>query len=316
MAGGKTLGHEVPELQELFVRKGARGQSEKGIPPFGTTDRLQVLGHERQAPIPGLFFPRPVFPFDHGVHQTFSSAFQDLEPAFVAELAPVGPLLVRRELAVDPDQRLVLNADQGGTEQSALGAQGVFGLPVLGVAFHGIVRPVAVGDGACGTDLETHAAPVAGGLLPAGMQVQAYEVAGSAIVKIEDMGPGNLRTGPHAPPAQNAAVVVNGHVFAGHIRWKGVEGERHGEVVHPQIVGQRLKLAVSALGAEHAVVVSLGEEELQDRAPAFKDPVVAGDHLHALPNRRNAARRKLGRPVHLHDTHATSSPVGKSRMMT
>jgi hypothetical protein len=134
-------------------------------------------------------------------------------------------------------------------------------------------------------------------------------------VEIENMRSRNLRTGPHTPPAQNATIVIDDHVLAGHIRWKGIEGERHREVIHSQFIGQRLKLTVSALGAEHAIVVSFSKEELQDRSPAFKDPFTGGDHLHAFSDRQDTTGRKLGRPIHLHDTHPAPSPVRKSRVM-
>ena len=60
-------------------------------------------------------------------------------------------------------------------------------------------------------------------------------------------------------------------------------------MVHLHLIGQTLELTISTLGAEHAVMVSLGKQELKDGSSGFDDPIVGCDHPHPFSNGHYAA---------------------------
>ena len=133
--------------------------------------------------------------------QALSITLQDFESAFVTQLPAVRSVPVTWKLALNLDYRIIMNLGSGGAQQPALRAQRFNGLPIFAVAFDGIMSSIPIVDRPCGTDLKACAAPEATGFFPARIKVQPDKILWASIVKIEDMGPGNFRTGPHAPPA-------------------------------------------------------------------------------------------------------------------
>ena len=100
-----------------------------------------------------------------------------------------------------------------------------------------------------------------------------------------------------------------GHRLAGDVGWKGLEGEGDRHVIHAEIVGQFLQFAVTALRAEHAIVIPLGKKKFQDRPSTFLDPIIGGHNGHSVSNGCRTACGEFRRAVHLDDAKAASAPI-------
>jgi len=119
----------------------------------------------------------------------------------------------------------------------------------------------------------------------------------------EHVFPVEVARRPNAPRTQNAAVVVNVNV-----RMRSVHVALGPEVWIPhrgdaEPVRQRLQLAVAALLAEHAEMVPLDEQHLDDASPELQQfgRVILDDD----PFGDRLAARRLRPAVHKHRAHAT-----------
>ena len=100
-------------------------------------------------------------------------------------------------------------------------------------------------------------------------------------------------------------VHLNG-LFAG-IVVKGSVQEGIADAVHSVLYGKTLKLAVAALGTEHAEMVSAGEHELQNLLTVRLQLIRRGMDHHPVVGGSGTGREKLRVPLHLYDAHTAGS---------
>jgi len=81
-------------------------------------------------------------------------------------------------------------------------------------------------------------------------------------------------------------------------------------------VGKGLKLAISTHFTEHAVVVSLREEHLENEFSLFYDLGRFCLHFHSLGNGKGTSRLERSLSLDLYETNSTGAMRGNRRMMT
>jgi hypothetical protein len=126
---------------------------------------------------------------------------------------------------------------------------------------------------------------------------------------------GQLGTRSNTPAAEDATIVIHDEIFP-----RSIHGEFWVRIlIEPVIqtvpIGKGLKLAISTHFTEHAVVVSLREEHLENEFPLLHDLGRFGLDFHSLGNGKGTGRLERSLSFDLYETHSTSTMRGNRRMM-
>ena len=123
------------------------------------------------------------------------------------------------------------------------------------------------------------------------------------------MRPFHLIAHPHAPGAQDAAVVVEDEALVGGVHRQVRMERQQVEMADAQGLGVALETAVLIGHAHGADVVTLQEEQLDYVAPVVDEALGVGSHLHPLLHRSGAGGEELGGTLELDHAQAAGAHV-------
>jgi hypothetical protein len=107
--------------------------------------------------------------------------------------------------------------------------------------------------------LHTNSARIATGIAFCLVKVKTNEGVGAPVLKIQYIRSGQFFTCSDTSSAEDATIMVYGHILICNVHWKFVITRHYCKMVHLKLIGQALKLAISALSTEHAVMISFGK---------------------------------------------------------
>ena len=303
--GGFVLGDEHPDALE-FLQRGngfvvqAR-RDEHGL--LGGLGFFGGLPHGFEGFVPGGRLQ-----FSVTADHRLQDALARFGPGFVtAAHAQVSVADRRIEIAEDLDDAIFLRINQQSAADGALGARGANRLAGAELAPE---RGGLVEQRPGGARRDTRAAARAG-IRRAERRAEVHDdaVVLAAIGNIERVGAFHFLAGAHATGAQDAAVVVEGEVFARHVHRPGGIKIGDADGVNAVAVALELEFAIALVHhAERADVVALAEQQFQRAAAQFLERFAVGDDLFAVHGRGRARRHHLGAADNLDDAHAASAP--------
>ena len=161
--------------------------------------------------------------------------------------------------------------------------------------------------GTGGTYGDTLAAGHTGGLSQPHAEGGANLRGEAAVVGADNADSLYILTHSHAAAAEDALAVVANHMSCGIINLRGAHlAVIIAFILHAQVVGQLLELAVSAAHAGEAGTVVVGEKKLDGLLAGIHNPGGVGEHLHALLCRVDAGGDQLS-IFQLYNTNAAGA---------